>query len=439
MKFIHTSDWHLGRSFGPHDLQGDQERFTDWLVELAVAEKVDMVVIAGDIYDWYTPPVSAIALFRQTVARLVDRGIVVAAITGNHDAADRVVPYGNMLDQTGFYVRGGYVDVGGVITHTFADGDLDIVLLPFLEPRMASDDFLATNSANDDPGDTQQEQVAPAVPNASASTAADTSAALQGAESAEDDDSIDAHQLRRRSRTHQSVLEIATQRVRRVSQRSVAVSHAFVTGGTSSDSERQFTVGGTGEVQAGIYAGFSYVALGHLHRPQDITRPGTDASESMRYCGTPLAYSFSEEHEKSVTVVEMDALGKCRRSIVPVPVGRSVRTLTGTIIDLLENPRFDDAHDAFVRAVLTDNETVLDAGARLRSRFPYVVEIALQPENRLAIAGEAPDNVAQQTPIVVARAFWEEAEGAPPDADIDALLVDAIEHADAHAPAGASR
>ena len=122
MRVIHTSDWHLGRSFGPVSLRRDQEAFCDWFVATAVEHRADLVVIAGDLYDRAVAPTESIELFRATVRRLRAANIVVAAISGNHDGADRVSPYDDLLDAGGMYVRGGYEGVGRVVTLTFADG-----------------------------------------------------------------------------------------------------------------------------------------------------------------------------------------------------------------------------------------------------------------------------------------------------------------------------
>lgn len=400
MKFIHTSDWHLGRMFGPVSLRADQEAFTDWFVDLAVDEAADMVVIAGDLYDRAVAPTDAIELFRDTIDRLLRAGIVVAAITGNHDGADRVASYGTLLDTSGFYLRGGYPGVGEVITHEFTDGPLDLVLLPYLEPRLAADDYGADDF--------------------------DATSADQQPSEADADDATVA-QRRRHARTHRSVLATATGRARTRlrSPRSVAVSHAFVTGGAVSDSERLLSVGGTAEVGADVYDGFSYVALGHLHRPQDVAR-GDGVEGTLRYSGTPLAYSYSEEHPKSVTIVDIDATSGCQRRIEPVGVGRGVRTLTDTIDALLTDPSHASATGCFVRAVVTDPDTVLDAKARLATRFPYVTEVVLAARSHLDVVEDAPDDVARRSPLEVTRTFWEEAEGSPADPEIDALLTAAV-------------
>lgn len=384
MRIVHTSDWHLGRQFGPYSLQGDQERFIDWFVALVADRRADLVVIAGDIYDRAIAPVESIELFREAVRRLLATGTRVAVISGNHDGPDRLSPYGDLGDGGGLLIRGGYAGVGRVTHLDLADGPLDLVLLPFLEPAAAPDDF---GGAPDD-----------------------------------SDESVDLVERRRR-RTHESVLAdaMAAVRPRLSAPRSVAVAHAFVAGGGTSESERQLVVGGTGEVSASWFAGFSYTALGHLHRPQDVGSP------TVRYSGTPLAYSFSEEHGKSVSVIELDADGTCRFETVPVGVGRAVRTLRGTMDELLDVSRHPGAEECLVRAFVTDRETVLDARSRLERRYAHVLEVRLEPQGfDLTAAATAAPGSRDLDPLEVTRQFWTEVEGSAPADEIDALLVDAL-------------
>ena len=385
MRILHTSDWHLGRSFGPVSLAGEQERFCDALADIAADQRIELVVIAGDIYDRAIAPTHSIELFRDTVRRLRSAGVVIAAISGNHDGADRVSPYDDLLDASGVYIRGGYEGIGRVIRHEFADGPLDLALLPFLDPQAAPDLFGATPAG----------------------------------ESGEGGDALE----RRRRRTHQSVLAaaMATTRAGLAAPRSLAVAHAFVTGGSVSDSERQLEVGGTGEVPADIFDGFSYTALGHLHRPQDITRP------TLRYSGTPMPYSFSEDHTKSVTVIDMDPTGVCTIDAIDLAVGRGVRTITGTIDELLEPARHPDAHERFVRAIVTDRETVLDAKARLERVYPHVVEVRLEPAGgRAAVAAGPTVEIHELRPIDAVTGFWADLEGSEPDGDLLDILTSAV-------------
>lgn len=411
MKIIHTSDWHLGRSFGPISLQSDQEAFLDWFVDLVADEQADLVIIAGDLYDRAIAPREAIGLFRDAVGRLLATGTVIAAITGNHDAADRVAPYAGLLDASRFYLRGGYDRVGTVVTHEFDDGPADLVLLPYLDPRAAPDTFGADPMGDRPPH----------------SDTADPARAVDEDEPAGAGDDGDIEQLldARRSRTHQSVLADAVRlaRPRLRSARTIAVAHAFVTGGSTSDSERQLVVGGTGSVDTTVFDGFDYVALGHLHRPQPAGR------DTIRYSGTPLAYSFSEDHLKSVTIIDLPPTGAPTVRTEPIPVGRPVRTLQGDIDDLLRPDTHPEAHDAFVRAVLTDRTTVLDARIRLMTRYPHLVEVQLRPGGFEPTAPTLVDGIAELEPIDAVRGFWLAVEDEQPDDGTDGLLREATTRA----------
>lgn len=152
MRILHTSDWHFGRAFGGVSLAGDQAAFVDWLVDVCRDERVELVVVAGDVFDRAIAPTDAVALFRDALRRLRDTGALVAVITGNHDGADRVASYGGLLDLSGVFVRGGYLALGEVITLPAADGPLDLVMLPFLDPQ-AAPHTLPTGDDTDDATD----------------------------------------------------------------------------------------------------------------------------------------------------------------------------------------------------------------------------------------------------------------------------------------------
>lgn len=403
MRILHTSDWHLGRSFGPVSLSGDQEAFVDWLVGVVAEESVDLVVIAGDIYDRSIPPTDAVVLFRSALQRLRATGARVAAITGNHDGADRVDTYHDLLDGSGVLLRGGYSAVGEVLTLPFDDGPLDLVLLPFLDPQQAPDDLTDAMDA----AVLEAESGPDAGPDGGDGDSAPT---------------LDAYDRRVR-RSHQSVLHAAVQAARRhlTGARSLAVAHAFVAGAAGSDSERPLTVGGSGTVGAAMFRGFSYTALGHLHRPQRVGDRGI-----VRYSGTPLPYSFSEDHQKSVLLVDMAADGACEVREVPIPVGRPVLTVTGGIDALLRSNPDTRAAGSLVRAVLTDPGVVLDAKQRLAQVYPYVVEIVLAPPTLPLGTSADPVDRRSHTPEQVVDRFWLDAVGVEPTDAERAWLHDAL-------------
>ena len=382
MRILHTSDWHLGRAFGPVSLHDHQRDFLDWLVDTVRAQAIDLVIVAGDIYDKAIAPNESMVLFRDVLHRL-SAITKVAVITGNHDGADRVNTYGELLDVSGVYLRGGYESVGEVITIDMPDGPVDLVLLPFLHPQGAPTAY--GNDVNDG-----------------------------------DDGAADTDIERRVRRTHQSVLATATSQAagRLRSPRSIAVAHAFVAGGVESESERQLSVGGTSVVDGVMFSPFSYTALGHLHRPQTV-------SPTVRYSGTPLAYSFSENHAKSVTIVDLEVNGAVSIDELPVPVGRPVLTVTGTIAELLAASPTAIERESFVRAIITDAGVVLDAKSRLETVYPHVVEIELRPSLSTGGAVIGSERVAMRATEVADR-FWEAVVGEPVGEAEQQLLHQAI-------------
>ena len=390
MRILHTSDWHLGVSLGTVSLLDHQAEFVDWLVDVVQRERIDLVVVAGDLFDRAIAPKEAVALFRETLGRLRATGAQVAAITGNHDGADRVANYGGLLDGSGVFIRGGYPSHGEVITLEAADGPLDLVLLPYLDPQASPD--VAAGGNEDVDGTT-----------------------------------LDERFERLLAATHESVLRAAINgaAANLRSRRSIAVSHAFVAGGSTTDSERRLTVGGTGTVDVSLYAPFTYTALGHLHRPQSV-----GAGDTVRYSGTPLAYSFSEEHAKSITVVDLAPDGSFSLEHVRIPVGRAVLTVTGTIESLLRETPSREARESFVRAVLTDRAVVLDPKRRLAEVYPYVLDVELEPDGvplRVEIERERARSVSA---IESTEAFWKAVHGTEPSDDERVLLTQAVANAE---------
>ena len=384
MRVLHTSDWHLGRAFGPVSLQQHQAAFLDWLVEVVAAEHIDLVVVAGDLFDRALPPAWAVDLMRDSLVRLRGAGAHIALISGNHDGPERVAAYDVFVEQAGLYVRGGYRGAGQVVTLTFADGPLDLVLLPYLEPALEPD--ASQPEPEPEPGEG------------------------------------------RRRRTHHDVLAAAASRAAAAlrSPRSLAVAHAFVVGGHDvavSDSERQLTVGGTAEVGVEVFAPFSYTALGHLHTPQQVGAP------HVRYSGTPLAYSFSETVAKQVVVVDLAADGTVGVTEIPVPVGRGVVTVRGTMAELLALPQADAVH-RWVRAELLDPTPVVDAKVRLADVYPHVVEVDWQPPSRSKGADAVPvDHRRRLGPAEVVHEYWADLHGTDPTPAELAALVHGIEGA----------
>ena len=398
IRILHTSDWHLGRSFGEHSLLEEQGRFVDWLVEVVRAERIDVVAVAGDIFDRSLPRAEAWGLWWDATKRLRSAGAFVAAITGNHDSGDRLGVLDDAVDRRDLLLRGGYHWESPVTEVDLAAGPLAVVAVPFLDPRVAPAGFAvrATTAAGpegDPDGDLE----------------VDPGAGDRGAPGG-----------RARVPSHERVLAVALASARRAVPRgvpSMVLSHAFVTGAEPSDSEHQIGVGEAGMVSASLYDPFDYVALGHLHRPQEV-----GGRAHVRYSGSPLRYSFSEAAAKEVVVVELGPGGVERTEVLPVGVGRGVAVLTGTMDELLAG----SDHANWVRAEVTDTVRPVDAIRRLRGSYPHIVEMEWTGRSASVMsAGAARARSAR--PEELAGAFWEDATGEPPDEAVAEVLAGSLQ------------
>ncbi|HYS36955.1 MAG TPA: exonuclease SbcCD subunit D, partial [Pseudonocardiaceae bacterium] len=325
MRVLHTSDWHVGRMFHGRDLLTDQESVLGGLADLVVDRRVDVVVVAGDLYDRAVPAGESVAACTRILSRIRQAGAELVVIPGNHDSAARLGAFGEFAAAGGLYLRTRIADVGTPVLITDAHGPVAFYGIPYLEPELA--------------------RHALGVPAA---------------------------------RGHQGVLTEAMNRVRadlagRPDARSVVLSHAFVTGGARSESERSIAIGGVELVSASVFDGVDYVALGHLHGPQEL-------AHRLRYSGSPLAYSFSEaHHRKSVWLVELDANGLAEVRRVELPVPRRLATLRGELTELLVRPALEELVDSYLFVVLTDLVRPIDAMRRLQQRFPFAVRMEWQP------------------------------------------------------------
>jgi DNA repair protein SbcD/Mre11 len=324
MKILHTSDWHLGRSFHRVGMLDAQAGFVDHLVEVVRAERVDVVLVAGDVYDRALPGVDVVAVLDDALERLTAAGATVVLCSGNHDSARRLGFAARLLEAARVHVRTDPARCADPVLLTDAAGPVALYPLPYLEPALVADTL--------------------------------------GCE-----------------RSHVGVLAAAVAAVRRDladrprGTRSVLAAHAFVVGGRSSDSERDISVGGVPSVPLSVFAGVDYVALGHLHGRQQL-------AGSVRYSGSPLAYSFSEaRHLKGSWLVELGPHGLQRVDAVPAPVPRRLAVLSGELAELLRDPALEDQERAWCQVTLTDPERPADAMRRLRGRFPHTLELRFAP------------------------------------------------------------
>ncbi|MHA7269773.1 exonuclease SbcCD subunit D [Arthrobacter sp. HLT1-20] len=333
MKLLHTSDWHLGRSFHGVGTLAAQRRFADQLLETVAMENVDVVLVAGDVYDRALPSVDVVNLFDDILARLNAAGVQVVVSSGNHDSATRLGFGGRLLERAGVHLRTRLADLAVPILLPLADGDcgdgppmVAIYGIPFLEPRLAAQDLGVENP------------------------------------------------------THFSVTEAALKLIaadlgtRAPGTPSVVLAHTFASGGISSASERELSIGGVGAVPLDLFEPFSYAALGHLHGPQTL-------SHSVRYSGSPLPYSFSEaRHSKGAWLLEITAAGLGEVRKVDWAPERQLSILSGKLEDLLAAADFSEAEEHFCQITLTDNDRPELAMERLRGRFPNTLVLMFAPE-----------------------------------------------------------
>lgn len=326
MRFLHSADWHLGRSLYGTSLLEDQAHVLDEFVRLAADVRPDAVLLAGDIYDRAVPPVMAVRLLDWVLTELVrGLGIAVVMIAGNHDGPERLAFGAGLLQGSGLSVRGAIeLDAGPLLLHD-EHGAVAIHPLPYADPLLARAAFDAGS---------------------------------------EDSSNIDSHQAALAAQ-----LELA-RRQQPAGARAVALAHAFVLGGTECESERALSVGGSGAVAASLFDGFDYVALGHLHRPQQI------GDGRLQYSGSLLKYSFDEaDHRKSVTLVEMDGAGRCEIERIALRPRRDLRVIEGELDQLLRAALSDPARDDYLLARLTDRGALLDAMGKLRQAYPNALAI----------------------------------------------------------------
>ncbi|MDM7891343.1 metallophosphoesterase family protein [Curtobacterium caseinilyticum] len=377
MRILHTGDWHLGRTLLGADLLGHQAAFCDFLVETVRARSVDLVVVAGDVFDRAIPPVDAVRMLSLTLERLSETATVVLT-PGNHDSAARLgFGAGVMHDRVRILAEPG--GVGTPVLLADEAGPVAVHGIPYLHPDLTR---YALAAVPDEP----------------------------------------------LARSHQAVVGAAMERVRadlatRPGTRSVVVAHAFVGGAEPSDSEQDIRVGGVDMVAASVFDGIDYVALGHLHGPQRVG-PG----DRIRYAGSPLAFSFGERHQrKSVTVVDLAPDGSVTVELVPTPVPRRLVDVR-TTIDAIESGAHHADADAWVRVAVTDTVHPERMYARVKAHFPHALAITHEPADRPERQA-ARAVTATSDPVEVAADFVAFATGAAPDDDDRAVLTEAYEAA----------
>lgn len=379
MRFLHTSDWHLGRTFHGSSLLAEQAQAMDRIVDAVADHGVDAVLLAGDVYDRALPAVDVVQLFDRTLARIVAAGAALIITSGNHDSAVRLGFGGALMEGAGVHLRTAVSELERPVVFPGDAEDVLVYGIPYLEPRLVAEQLGLQPGAGHEP-------------------------VIRAAVGA-----LSADAKRRESERGRP-------------QRTVVLAHLFAAGGEESESERPLAVGELDRVPATVFGGVDYAALGHLHGAQAPL-------PTVRYSGSPLPYSFSEAEQKKVGLL-VDV--KPGEPVVVTELAwdppRALRRLRGRLEDLLQDPSLEDATQAWCQFTLTDAERPARPMERLRERFPHALVLLYDPQGappkeRLGYR----DRLRQaQDPTEVALGFVDHVRGRGADAEETALLTELV-------------
>ncbi len=318
MKLLHTGDLHIGKIVNEFSLIEDQRLFLQQIISIAVKEQADAVIIAGDVYDRAIPSAEAVTILDEFLSELIDSSIQVFMISGNHDSPERVGFADRILEKQGLYIAGSVAQGIKQVVLQDAYGDVNFVLIPFVKPSVVG----AKNS--------------------------------------------------------QEAMEKMLQQVNYETKRIVLVTHYFVTDRENnpelSDSETTINIGGLDNVEASLFDNFTYVALGHIHKPQKIGK------HPVYYAGTPIKYSFSETNQsKGLNLVEIDEQGNTRVRQVPIKSLHDMRKIKGELQELMrpEIVHLGDRND-YLQVTLTNKEELIDPIGTLRTQYPNTMQLILE-------------------------------------------------------------
>ncbi|MEE1056713.1 MAG: exonuclease SbcCD subunit D [Acutalibacteraceae bacterium] len=357
MKIIHLSDLHLGKRVNEFSMLEEQEYILTKIINIIDDEKPRAVLLAGDIYDKSVPSAEAVQLFDDFLCRLAKRRIEVFVISGNHDSAERIAFGSRIMDNSGIHMSPVYDGNVSPISLEDGFGKVNFYMLPFIKPAHIRR-FYPNEQIN-----TYTDAVKVAVDNMNINTV----------------------------------------------NRNIIVTHQFVTGAITCDSE-EISVGGSDNVDITVFDKFDYVALGHIHKPQIIGSP------YVRYCGTPLKYSFSEvNHKKSVTVVELAEKGNISVREIPLMPKNDLRELKGTYNELVAKENYENTKiDDYVHITLTDEEDIPDAIGKLRVIYPRLMK--LDYDNKRTRSNnniDGTENIESKTPLELFDEFYEKQNNQP--------------------------
>jgi len=357
MRIFHLSDLHLGKRVNEFSMLEDQWDILQKIISLAKENKPDAVFIAGDVYDKSMPVVEAVQMLDRFLVWLNELEIAVFIVSGNHDSAERVAFGAELLRNSNVHIVQSYCGRMNPIPLTDDFGKIYVWMLPYLKPSIVRRHF------SDKDINSYSDAVAAALSNAS----------------------ID------------------------VKERNVLIAHQFVTGAITSESE-EIMVGGSENVNGALFDSFDYVALGHIHRPQNIGRP------TLRYSGTPLMYSFSEaNHSKSITVVEMGRKGEIEVSELPLTPTRAMREIRGTYKEIMNRDNYRNTNtEDYVRIILTDEQDEPEAMAKLRNVYPNVMRVEYDNKRTRAVSSlETAVSTDKKAPAELLGQFFEMQNGKP--------------------------
>ncbi len=350
MKLFHLSDLHLGKRLNGFSLIEDQAHILQQIVHYVDTEHPDALLIAGDIYDKPIPPAEAVSLFDAFLVKLSQRGIQIFLISGNHDSPERLSFGGTLMQPSGIHVSPVYD--GSLSPTTLSDfyGEVDFYLLPFLKPVQVRHFY------PEEPIESYTDAIRCAL----------------------------------------------THRHHGQAKHSVLVAHQFVTGALQCESE-ELLVGGVEQIDVQVFHEFDYVALGHLHGPQAVGRP------TVRYCGTPLKYSFSESsHQKSISVITLTSPGEIDIQLLPLTPRRDLLERTGTLETLLSRSFYETFDkSAYLHLTLTDEQEIPDALSKLRIVYPNIMKLDYcNTRTARQAALSCPAQAEQQTPMELFADFY---------------------------------
>lgn len=357
MKFVHLSDLHLGKRVNGYSMIEDQKYILLKILNVIDEQKAEAVVIAGDLYDKPIPPTEAVQLFDDFLFRLVERNLQILVISGNHDSPERIAFGSRFMDKSGVHMSQVYNGKNDLVELKDKHGKVNFYMLPFVKPSNVRRFF------EDEEINTYTDAVRVAV-------------------------------------SHMNVNKKA---------RNVIITHQFVTGAQRSESET-IAVGGTDNVDSYVFDDFDYVALGHIHGPQNVGK------NTVRYCGTPLKYSFSEiSHKKSVTIVEMKEKGNVKVSTVELTPKLDMREIKGTYEELTFKKNYENTNtEDYLHIILTDEEDVADAVAKLRCVYPNLMKLDYDnTRTRNSLALTQAEETEKKSDTELLSEFFEKQNGKP--------------------------